>query len=138
MKPDQLAELRRRERSARLAAARYTRGVALARACLLGGLSPLPPGAMVGRMSKRKPGRPQTTDRKVLVGLTEEQIQRLDAWAEAHGHPSRSAAVRALVDALTGAEDLPRPGEGPDLEAVRRELGEAFDRLRSARELLDE
>lgn len=59
----------------------------------------------------RTPRSESRADRFLGVRLTQEESERLDAWRSAHGHVSRSDAVRALLapgrPTEPGAVDVP-------------------------------
>ena len=60
----------------------------------------------------RTPRSDSRADRFLGVRLTQSELARLDAWRAAHGNPSRSEAVRALLSApesVTGPSALDVP-----------------------------
>ncbi len=54
----------------------------------------------------RTPRSDSRADRFLGVRLTQSELEHLDAWRTAHGNPSRSEAVRAL---LSAPETVPGP-----------------------------
>jgi hypothetical protein len=64
-------------------------------------------------------GRKPTLDQPSLVVLRCEarQVEALDAYAKAHGLPSRSAAVRTIVAATLEESDNGKPERAPGVGA---------------------
>jgi metal-responsive CopG/Arc/MetJ family transcriptional regulator len=55
--------------------------------------------AISAKQKKRKRGRPATGVRPMIgLRLSDEEIERLDAWAKANDYPDRSSAIRALIE----------------------------------------
>ena len=72
----------------------------------------------------RTPRSESRADRFLGVRLTPEELERLDQWRIAHGTPSRSEAVRALL----GAPDVPRgPGAVELPTSLRAKLEEVVE-----------
>ena len=66
-------------------------------------------------MAKQEPPKPDPVRLHML--LTQEEAQELDDWRYAHRHPTRTAAVKALM--RLGYEALPAPSAPPKPRAKK-------------------
>jgi Ribbon-helix-helix protein, copG family len=72
----------------------------------------------------RTPRSDTRADRFLGVRLTQSELERLDAWRTAHGNPSRSEAVRAL---LRGPEPATEPSAFDVPISLRAKLEEIVE-----------
>ena len=72
----------------------------------------------------RTPRSDSRADRFLGVRLTSAELDRLDAWRTAHGNPSRSEAVRALLGA---PDQVEKPGAVEVPVSLRAKLEEIVE-----------
>jgi Arc/MetJ-type ribon-helix-helix transcriptional regulator len=83
------------------------------------------------KVKPKKRGRPATgKDPLVGVRLPDAMIKQIDAWAKREDVPSRSEAIRRLVDeSLVAASQQPRSGSHKGASTAREMAGQELDRL---------
>jgi Arc/MetJ-type ribon-helix-helix transcriptional regulator len=79
---------------------------------------------------KKKRGRPATgTDPVSAIRLSEKLTSAIDKWAAKTGAPSRSEAIRRLIEQALGIAEPARERSKKSASKAREMAGEAVDRL---------